>query len=129
MDDIIQFKTVLVLGASTNPSRYSNRAILALRQKGYEVSAIGRSLGNSIHGVPILDSIGSLDKKLKIHTVSMYLNEVNQAEYEEALLGLKPKRVIFNPGAENLGLYRQLNNEGIEAINACTLVMLSIGNF
>jgi len=129
MDNTIQSKTVLVLGASTNPSRYSNRAIVALRQKGYIVSAIGRSFGNSIQGVPILDSIESLDKDLIIHTVSMYLNEVNQAEYEGALLELKPKRVIFNPGAENFSLYQKLKKEGIEAINACTLVMLSIGNF
>lgn len=121
-------KSVLVIGASIKPTRYSNKAVLALKDKGHQVFAIGRSNGD-INGVVIQDSFEDLEKDLKIHTISMYLREVHQAEYELAIITLKPKRVIFNPGAENSGLYSKLKKEGIEVVNACTLVMLSIGNF
>ena len=122
-------KSVLVLGASTKPSRYSNKAIIALRSKGFIVYAIGRSAKEKVSDVEIQNSFKDLGKEVKIHTISMYLNEANQTAYEEDIIKLKPNRVIFNPGAENIKLYRKLNEKGIETLNACTLVMLSVGNF
>ena len=128
MEDKENSKSVLVLGASINPTRYSNKAVKALTDKGHTVFAIGRSDG-VINGVVIEDSFADLQDDLEIHTISMYLREVHQSGYEEAILRIKPKRVIFNPGAENALFSRKLKEEGIEALNACTLVMLSIGNF
>ncbi len=130
MEDIrIQSLKVIVLGASTKPSRYSNKAIRALNKAGHKVFAIGRSVNQSVDGIRIESSLDDLDSKESIHTISMYLNEANQTEYEDAIIALKPKRVIFNPGAENMDLFKRLKENNIEAINACTLVMLSIGNF
>ncbi len=128
MKDKENSKSVLVLGASSKPTRYSNKAIKALTERGHTVFAIGRSDG-VINGVEIEDSFADLENELEIHTVSVYLREVHQSEYEEDILSRKPKRVIFNPGAENTLLYSKLKKEGIEVLNACTLVMLSVGNF
>ena len=100
-------KSVLVLGASMKSTRYSNKAIKALTEHGHTVFAIGRSDG-VINGVPIEDSFSDLQDELEIHTISMYLREVHQTEYEEAILSRKPKRVIFNPGAENALFYRDI---------------------
>jgi predicted CoA-binding protein len=68
-------------------------------------------------------------KDKDIHTVTLYVGAPHQPEYYEPLLNLKPQRVIFNPGAENPELYKKLEKEGIEAVEACTLVMLATNQY
>lgn len=118
-------KKTLVLGASGNPSRYSYLAINRLRQYGHPVVAIGRKPA-VVAGVSI-----DTEKKLfeNIDTVTLYLNQLHQQEYYDYILSLKPKRLIFNPGAENDELVRLAESRSIQAIEACTLVMLSTNQY
>ena len=118
-------KKTLVIGASTNPERYSYLAINSLKKHGYEVVAIGRKEGE-VNGVKILTGHPSLSD---IDTVTLYLNLTHQEEYYDYLLEMKPKRIIFNPGAENFDLMERAGEAGIEVLEACTLVMLSTGQF
>ncbi|MEO5562106.1 MAG: CoA-binding protein [Chitinophagaceae bacterium] len=118
-------KKTLVLGASGNPSRYSYMAIQRLRDLGHPVVAIGRK--NSMVGdVPV-----TTEKKesADVDTITLYLNEKNQKEYYDYILSLKPKRIIFNPGAENDELADLAKKENIELIEACTLVLLTTGQY
>ncbi len=118
-------KKTLVLGASENPDRYSNKAIRSLRRHGHEVVAVGNRKG-SVDGV----AIGTEQAPQEgIDTVTLYLNPANQKPYYDYILGLKPKRIIFNPGTENLELERLAEGAGIDALEACTLVLLSIGRY
>lgn len=64
-----------------------------------------------------------------IDTVTLYIGPQNQHVYADYIRQLKPRRVIFNPGAENPTLEAELQKVGIEPIEACTLVMLSVGNY
>jgi predicted CoA-binding protein len=64
-----------------------------------------------------------------VDTVTLYLNSLHQKEYYNYILSLKPKRVIFNPGAENEELSKLAKDNGIQPIEACTLVMLSTGQY
>lgn len=116
---------VLVLGASMNPQRYSYLAINDLVDNGHEVFAIGRGEGE-VRGVPISESDMIIED---IHTVTVYLGAKNQLAYYAYLQELKPKRVIFNPGAENYELEKELRKAGIEVLSACTLVMLRTNQF
>lgn len=118
-------KKTLVLGASENPRRYSNLAIIRLRQKDISVEAVGKIKGK-VTDVEITDEKKDFEN---IHTITIYLNPENQKEYYNYILRLKPQRVIFNPGAENPVFKKQLTENNIEAINACTLVLLSIGEY
>ena len=93
-------KKTLVLGASENPARYGNKAIYALRRKGHEVVAIGRRKGQVLD-VPIDTEQKPLEG---VDTVTLYLNPTNQQPYIDYILSLKPKRIIFNPGTENMQL-------------------------
>tara|TARA_B110000285_G_C15142485_1_gene631920 strand:- start:10027 stop:10386 length:360 start_codon:yes stop_codon:yes gene_type:complete len=115
---------VLVVGASENPSRYSNKAILKLKEHNHEVFAFGNKKGE-VTGVEILTKF-PLEK---IDTITIYLSTKNQKQYYNDFLNLNPKRIIFNPGAENEELYIIALKKGVKVMNACTLVMLSIGNF
>jgi len=118
-------KRTMVLGASLKEERYSNKAIHALREKEHEVIAIGLRTG-TVGDVEIESD--KFPYKL-IDTITMYLGEARQEEYEEYILSLKPKRIIFNPGAENPVLSAKAKRNGIETLNACTLVMLSTGQY
>ena len=118
-------KKTLVLGASANPSRYSYLAINKLREQKQPVVAIGKTTA-IVADIPVqteTDPIQDLD------TVTMYLNPVNQKNYYEYILDQHPKRVIFNPGAENPEFENILKEKGIQTMKACTLVLLSTGQF
>jgi predicted CoA-binding protein len=115
----------LVLGASTHPSRYSYLAIRSLLKYNHEVVAVGRETGK----VDKVEIVSDFPKDEKIDTVTMYLNERNQKEYQDKIIALKPRRIIFNPGAENEELEQLAQQNGIQTENACTLVMLSSGHY
>lgn len=118
-------KKTLVLGASGNPSRYSYLAIQRLRKYDHPVVAVGRRVGE-VADVPI--SKEQLPEK-DIDTVTLYLNPTNQVEYYNYILGLHPKRIIFNPGTENDELIRLARENNIEPVLGCTLVMLGTGQY
>jgi len=120
-------KKTAILGATTNPARYAYLAAERLTAKNHEIVPIGIKSGE-VFGKQILD----LRQKPKIEdvdTVTMYIGPQNQGEWEAYILSLQPKRIIFNPGAENPSLAQKASARGIETINACTLVMLASGLF
>lgn len=118
-------KKTLVLGASSNPSRYSYLAINLLQKKNHEVVAIGKRSGK-VGNIEIETQTRNITD---VDTVTLYLNRDNQKQYYDYILSLHPKRIIFNPGAENeelAGLSRQHN---IHSMEVCTLVLLSTGQY
>jgi hypothetical protein len=119
------FKKTLVIGASDNPQRYSYLAVNRLRGSGHPVVAIGRKSSK------IGDVAVGTDKKdfSEIDTVTLYLSPRLQKEYYDYIISLHPKRIIFNPGTENAELEILAQSHGIEPLEACTLVMLSTGQY
>lgn len=118
-------KKTLVIGASLNPSRYSNLAIHRLVQNKIAVKAIGLKEG-VVAGIPIVKE--KLPFK-DIDTITLYLNAKRQIEYYDYIISLQPNRVIFNPGTENVELYKLLKENGIDNEVACTLVLLSTNQY
>lgn len=118
-------KKTLVIGASLNASTYSNFVIQKLVKHGHEVVAIGKKAGN-IAGVNIdTEKLPYND----LDTVTLYLNPMNQKQFYDYIVSLKPKRVIFNPGTENPELYVILRENNIPFESACTLVLLSTNQY
>ncbi len=116
---------VLVIGASENPERYSNMAIRSLRSNGHEVLAIGSREG-------YVEDVKIEEEKLpfeNIDTVTVYVGPRNQSDYYKYVSSLRPRRVIFNPGTENPEFERELEESGIDVLEACTLVLLSTNQF
>tara|TARA_R110001632_G_scaffold74746_2_gene170696 strand:+ start:2955 stop:3317 length:363 start_codon:yes stop_codon:yes gene_type:complete len=118
-------KKTLVLGASLNKDRYSNIAIHRLRQYNHEVVAFGLREGM------VCDISIDTDKKeyKNLDTITLYLNPKRQKEFYNYIVGLKPSRVIFNPGTENSELIKILKENDINSEVACTLVLLSINQY
>ncbi|MCB0524672.1 MAG: CoA-binding protein [Saprospiraceae bacterium] len=118
-------KKTLVLGATTNPARYAYLAVERLQQYGHEVVPVGIKNGE-VFGLPILHGQPSFSD---IDTITLYLGAPRQKEYYDYILSLKPKRIIFNPGTENPELARLAQQHGIDPVEGCTLVMLSVGTY
>jgi hypothetical protein len=118
-------KKTLVIGASPKETQYSHIAVLKLLAAGHPVEAIGRSEFdiNQVHVVTSKEDFNDID------TVTMYVNKDRQKEYEEYILSLHPKRIIFNPGAENPAFTQRASAAGVQTLEACTLVMLSTGQY
>lgn len=118
-------KKTLVLGASLKPNRYSHFVIQRLLNHDVDVVAFGLRSGE-VSGV-VINSEKVLYKDL--HTITLYVAPKNQKSYYDYIVSLKPKRVIFNPGTENLELYRILKENKIDFEVACTLVLLSTNQY
>lgn len=115
----------LVIGASVNPERYSFLAVNSLLKHNHEVVAIGAHSD-------VIQNVSIVTEKLPfkdVHTVSLYLNSQRQTEYYDYIIGLKPQRVIFNPGTENPEFFNLLDKANIAYEAACTLVLLNTNQF
>lgn len=119
-------ENVIVVGASENPERYSNKAMRMLAEYGHNplpvapvaATILGRQAWPRVADVP-----GPVD------TVTLYIGPPRQAGVIEQIIEKQPRRVIFNPGTENPDAYEQLQAAGIEPVEACTLVLLRTGQF
>ncbi len=117
---------VAVLGASNNPDRYSHKAVLLLKEKGHSPYPVNPAI-HSIGGIPAFASLALVPVPLDV--VTLYLGRANQKKIADDILASRPRRVIFNPGAENPDLAERLAEADIETIEACTLVLLKTGQF
>ncbi|MEP6513629.1 MAG: CoA-binding protein [Parafilimonas sp.] len=114
-------KKTVVLGASPNPARYSYLAVTRLAAHGHDVIAVGRRKGK----INDMDVITDHPQIENVDTITLYLNAQNQKQYYDYILSLHPKRLIFNPGAENNELAELAVKNNIKPMEACTLVLLS----
>jgi predicted CoA-binding protein len=122
---IMTNKKTLILGATPNSARYAYLAANRLKSHGHSIVNVGLKTGE-VAGVAI-------EKPEEIHhdidTVTLYVGPQNQPPLYDYILATKPKRIIFNPGTENIELQKLADAEGIETQYACTLVLLSIGEY
>jgi predicted CoA-binding protein len=100
-------------------------AMNRLKAHHHPVVAVGRR-EDEVAGIQISkDPV----KEEGVDTITLYLNPTHQQEYYDYILGLQPKRIIFNPGTENPELMKMAREKGIEPVVACTLVMLATGQY
>lgn len=121
-------KKTVVIGATDNPERYAYKATIALQNKNHEVVPVGMKDGE-INGLKIVNYTTSKEVFTGVDTVTLYVGPKNQPAWYDYVLSLKPKRVVFNPGTENPEFEQLLQENNIETVEACTLVMLSVGNY
>lgn len=111
----------LVVGASTNPERYSFIAANMLKSYGHEIILFGKKAG-----IVAGSQIETIQKPFEeIDTITMYVGATHQTELYDYLIELKPRRIIFNPGTENPVFEEKAQKAGIAVEEACTLVLLS----
>lgn len=118
--------SVAVLGASTNPERYSYKAVKTLADAGHAVFPVHPS-ERPIDGVKCYSSLSEIGEPLD--TITVYLSEQNSTPLIDQIVKMGPRRVILNPGAENNELKHRCEAADIQVQEACTLVLLATGQF
>jgi len=118
-------KKTLIIGASNNPERYAYKAAERLLSYGHEIELLG------LRNDEIFGKVIDTERKqyTGVDMVTLYIGPQRQPDYYDYVLSLKPRRVIFNPGTENAEFETLLRQNGIEAEEACTLVLLGTGQF
>lgn len=122
----METKNVVVLGASDKIDRYAFKALKMLIENGYSVFPVNPTI-ESIDGIAVYKSILDIDQK--IHTVTIYMRPQRWSKHLQEIIRLKPVRVICNPGTESSELEKELKDNGIECMEACTLVLLRTNRF
>lgn len=117
---------VAVLGASPKPARYANQCIRLLQQHGYRITPVHPRFG-LIEDLPVTHKLAAIDEP--VHTLTLYVGPQLLEPQVDEIVGLKPSRVIFNPGTESQLVQDRLTAAGIEWFEACTLVMLKTNQF
>jgi len=119
-------ETVVILGASINPNRFSHKAQVALAENGYIPVPVNPKY-DQIDGVQCYPNLASFPGS--IDTITIYVKSSILRAMTEEIIQVHPKRVIFNPGAECKDVSTRLKSAGIEVQNACTLVLLKTSQF
>lgn len=117
---------VVIVGASDKPDRFAYKAMVMLKQYGHEPILVHPTL-KEIAGFTVHADLELVP--MPVDTLTMYVNPRISVTMKDQIIALNPKRVIFNPGAENPAIAFDLKKTGIDTIHACTLVMLSTGEF
>lgn len=118
-------KKTLIIGASTDEARYSYKAAHMLKRFNHDIVNVGIKTGE-VAGV-VIEKPDVIYKD--IDTITLYIGIDLQSQYYDYILQTQPKRVIFNPGTENPELEDLLQQNNIEPVEACTLVLLSTGQY
>lgn len=124
--DTTKQRTTAILGASDDPERYAHKAMERLLDKGHRVILVNPKLG-AYRGLPVAGTLSEISEP--VDTVTVYLSEKRSTPLAAELTALKPSRVVLNPGAENPGLEKALDEAGIPWMHACTLVLLATGRY
>jgi predicted CoA-binding protein len=99
---------------------------VALRQHGHTPLPVAPGTAE-IEGIPVVSRLNDLGGH--IDTLTMYVGPKISDQLTEEIVALRPGRVIFNPGSENPRLAARLSDAAIPHEDACTLVLLSTGQF
>lgn len=118
-------KNTVVIGATSSPDKYGYKATVSLHRHGHKVYPVDLRAGN-VEGIEVQSGKPDIQN---VDTVTLYVGPKNQELWQDYIFSLKPKRLIFNPGTENPVLEKAAREKGIETVEACTLVMLSVGNY
>ncbi len=119
-------ENVAIIGASLKPNRYAYKAQQMLADYGHRPFPVSQR-GHTILNVEGYCSV--LDIKARIDTVTLYINAQLHEKQLDAILKVNPKRIIFNPGTESEELMKKYREHGIDAYEACTLVLLRTNQF
>ena len=121
-----QHHHVAVLGASPKPARYANQCIRLLQRYDYRITPIHPKF-DEIEALPVSHSLAEVTDP--VDTLTLYVGPRLLEPQTEAIVDLRPGRVIFNPGTESRAVQARLDEAGIEWLEACTLVMLKTDQF
>ncbi|HVJ82739.1 MAG TPA: CoA-binding protein [Planctomycetia bacterium] len=116
-------RTVAIIGASADRSKFGNKSIRAHLQAGYSVIPI-HPTASEIEGLPCFPSIEAVT--VRLDRVSLYVPPHVGTKLLEAIAAKRPAELWVNPGAESQALLERARELGLKPILDCSIVDLGL---
>lgn len=112
-------QTVAVVGASADRSKYSNKAVRAYLQHGWDVYPVNPK-GGEIEGLSVYRAVADIPGK--VDRVTLYLPPAVGVKALPDIAAKKPGEFFVNPGAESDELVAEARRLGLDPIMACSII-------
>jgi predicted CoA-binding protein len=112
-------KTVAVVGASADRSKYGNKAVRAYLREGWEVFPVNPH-GGVIEGLKVYPRLR--DVPAPIDRVTLYLPPAIGLGALPEIAAARPGEFYVNPGAESPELIEEARRLGLDPIQACSIL-------
>ncbi len=116
-------KTVAVIGASSDRTKFGNKAVRAYTQMGYQVFPINQRV-DTIEGLPAYRSI--MDVPGKVNIVLVYLPPAVGIQILPDIARKRPEELYLNPGTESDELVEKAKALGLSPILACSIIAIGL---
>jgi predicted CoA-binding protein len=115
---------VMVIGASTDPNKYGNKAVRAYRSQGHDVLPVNPN-ADEVEGIPAFASVSDVPGPIDRATV--YLPPDMGLSLVEGLARRGDVSELWlNPGAESPGLVSRAEQLGLNVIQGCSIVDIGV---
>ena len=115
-------RTVAVIGASSNRSKFGNKALRAFATQGYHVVPINLTEAE-VEGHRAYKSVLEVPERIDIATVYVPAEAGLQVMEELAQLG-GVDEIWLNPGADDDRVVARARELGLETIQACSIIAI-----
>jgi len=113
---------VMVIGASTDPSKYGNKAVRAYLTQGHEVLPVNPNAGE-VEGVEAFASVTDVPGPIDRATVYLPPNK-GMAVLDDLAARDDVGELWLNPGSESPELVDRAKQLGLEPIQACSIMAI-----
>lgn len=120
---VMQKKKVAVLGASADRSKFSNKAVRAYVQEGWEVYPVNPK-GGTIEGLKAYTSLSEIPGN--VDRVTVYLPAPVAVKALAEIAQIRPDELYINPGAESDELVAEAARLGLDPILACSIIDIGV---
>jgi predicted CoA-binding protein len=111
--------SVAVVGASSAPQKFGNKAVRAYLRQGWTVYPVNPK-EETIEGLPVYARVEDLPAS--VERFSLYVPPAVGITLLEAIKSKQPKEVYLNPGSESDALIARAEALGLETILACSII-------
>lgn len=116
-------KTIAIVGASNDRTKYGNKAVRAFKDGGWTVYPVNPK-GGEIEGLKCYASIEDVPEP--VDRISMYVPARLGIRMLEAIAARKPAEFFLNPGSEDDALVERARELGLNPIQACSIVNIGL---
>jgi predicted CoA-binding protein len=111
--------SVAVVGASSAPQKFGNKAVRAYLRRGWTVYPVNPN-EKTIEGLPVYASVADLP--VGVERFSLYVPPSVGITLLEAIKSKQPAEVYLNPGSESDELIARAEALGLDPILACSII-------
>jgi hypothetical protein len=113
--------TIAILGASTDRSKFGNKAVRAFVARGYDVYPVNPK-ADEIEGLKAYPSLAAIPADVKLDRISLYLPPAVGLKVLAEIAARGCGELWLNPGSESDELVAAADAQGLSVVQACSIV-------